>query len=77
MSCWTLRGVNDRLTVGHHLRIPPGPAEDFPDMMVRLWTTSEGVLPLILNQGLNTNIDQVVTVGKVFSQGRGSGRREA
>ena len=35
----------------------------------------EGVLPLILKQGVNADIDRVVAVGKVFSQGGARSRR--
>lgn len=64
-----ITGNQRPLTVGQHLRIPPATADDFSAHEGDSLGYVEGVLPLILNQGVNTNIDQVVAVGKVFSQG--------
>lgn len=57
------------LTVGHHLRIPASGADSTGEQVGQSTAYAEGVLPLILNQGLNADIDRVVAVGKVFSQG--------
>ncbi len=57
------------LTVGHHLRIPTETIQDIGGHEGAPLDYVEGVLPLILNQGLNADIDHVVTVGKVFSKG--------
>ena len=57
------------LIVGYHLRIPTDKAGSAREMEGPQLEFVEGVLPLILNQGVNADIDQVVAVGKVFSQG--------
>jgi murein DD-endopeptidase MepM/ murein hydrolase activator NlpD len=64
-----LSGNQRPLTIGHHLRIPPTAANETATQEGESLTYAEGVLPLILNQGVNANIDQVVAVGKIFSRG--------